>query len=240
MKCEDLPVELRGLEPLTPCLQTTGSTSTAVHPRRSPSPSVYPRLPGSAPVAVLPCCTPLPSARTGGFREIAAYSEVYERRGGAGMTIAVEEKRVRSLFDRVEAVEDVARTLPENDERRAKLLAVSNAALADEGTIRPVIAARLLGLSEKTVRAWVSQGVIVAAQRTPRLLLDLQSVHQISHIVRGLRAHGKDRDLLDEVWRRLNDAVLLERADLQESIEQMHRGEGRVLRPIGGNSPTSR
>jgi hypothetical protein len=45
------------------------------------------------------------------------------------MTIAVEEKRVRSLFDRVEAVEDVARTLPENDERRAKLLAVSTAAL---------------------------------------------------------------------------------------------------------------
>ncbi len=162
------------------------------------------------------------------------------REGGIAMSVAIEEKRIRSLFDRVETVEDVARTLPEDDERRARLLEVSNAALADEGTIRPVIAARLLGLSEKTVRAWVSQGVIVAAQRTPRLLLDLQSVHQISHIVRGLRAHGKDRDLLDEVWRRLNDAVLLERADLQESIEQMHRGEGRVLRPIGGNSPTSR
>ena len=73
------------------------------------------------------------------------------------MTIAVEEKRVRSLFDRVEAVEDVARTLPENDERRAKLLAVSTAALADEGTIRPVIAAKLLGLSEKTVRAWAER-----------------------------------------------------------------------------------
>ena len=82
--------------------------------------------------------------------------------------------------------------------------------------------------------------MIAAAQRSWRLLLDLQSVHQVSHVVRNLREHGKDRDLLDEVWRRLNDAVLLERADLQESIEQMHRGEGRVLRPIGGNSPTSR
>jgi len=69
------------------------------------------------------------------------------------MTIAIEEERIRSLLDRVEAVEDVARTLPEDDERRVKLLAVSSAALADEGTIRPVIAARLLGLSEKTVRA---------------------------------------------------------------------------------------
>lgn len=151
------------------------------------------------------------------------------------MSIATEERRIRSLFDRVEAVEDVARTLPEDDERRTRLLDVSNAALADEGTIRPVIAARLLGLSEKTVRAWASQSVITVAQRTPRLLLDLRSVHEISHIVQQLREHGMDRDLLDEVWRRLKDAALLERADLQESIDQMHRGQGRVLRPIQEN-----
>lgn len=148
------------------------------------------------------------------------------------MSIAIEERRIRSLLDRVETVEDVARTLPEGDERRARLLDVSSAALAEEGTIRPVIAARLLGLSEKTVRAWASQGVLATAERTPRLLLDLRSVHEISHIVGELREHGRDRDLLDEVWQRLSDAALLERADLQESIEQMHRGQGRVVRPI--------
>lgn len=151
------------------------------------------------------------------------------------MTIAIEERRVRSLFDRVEAVEDVARTLPEDDERRATLLQVSHAALADEGTIRPVIAARLLGLSEKTVRAWAAQGALTVAQRTPRLLLDVQSVHVISHIIRDLRALGKDRDLLDEVWRRLSDAALLERPDFSESLGQMRRGEGTVLRPLRQN-----
>jgi hypothetical protein len=151
------------------------------------------------------------------------------------VTIAIEERRVRSLFDRVEAVEDVARTLPEDDERRATLLQVSHAALADEGTIRPVIAARLLGLSEKTVRAWAAQGALTVAQRTPRLLLDVQSVHVISHIVRDLRALGKDRDLLDEVWRRLSDATLLERPDFSESLGQMRRGEGTVLRPLRQN-----
>ncbi|MDX6389778.1 MAG: hypothetical protein QOJ73_841 [Streptosporangiaceae bacterium] len=148
------------------------------------------------------------------------------------MTIAVEEKRVRSLFERVEAVEEVAESLADDDERRAKLLAVSSAALAEEGTIRPVIAARLLGLSEKTVRAWAAEGVLTIAQQTPRLLLDVQSVHAISHIIRELRSLGKDRDLLDEVWRRLADAALLQRDDLRESIEQMRRGEGRVLRPL--------
>ena len=156
------------------------------------------------------------------------------------MTIAFEEKRVRSLFERVEAVEEVAETLADDDERRAKLLAVSSAALAEEGTIRPVIAARLLGLSEKTVRAWAAQGVLTIAQRTPRLLLDVQSVHAISHIIRELRSLGKDRDLLDEVWRRLSDAALLERGDLQESIEQMRQGQGRVLRPLPPEDAGSR
>ena len=156
------------------------------------------------------------------------------------MSIAVEERRIRSLFDRVEAVEDVARTLPEGDERRAKLLAVSNATLEDEGTIRPVIAARLLGLSEKTVRAWAAQGVLTVAQRVPRLLLDMQSVHAVSHIVRDLRDAGKDRDLLDEVWRRLSDEASLECPGLKESIEQMRRGEGRVIRPLGKNDTTDR
>lgn len=156
------------------------------------------------------------------------------------MTIAIEEKRIRSLFSRVETVEEVARTLPEDDERRAKLMAVSTAALADEGTIRPVIAARLLGLSEKTVRAWAAQGVLAVAQRAPRLLLDLPSVHVISHILGELRAAGQERDLLDLVWRRLADAALLERPDLQESIEQMRQGRGRVLRPLREDSGGSR
>lgn len=148
------------------------------------------------------------------------------------MTIAVEEKRVRDLFDRVEAVEDVARTLADGDERRAKLLAVSDATLADEGTIRPVIAARLLGLSEKTARAWAANGVLAVAQRKPRLLLDVRSVHVISHILADLRARGHDRDLMEEVWRQLSDAAMLERDDLKESIAQMRRSEGHVLRPI--------
>jgi hypothetical protein len=155
------------------------------------------------------------------------------------MSIAIEEQRIRSLFDRVEAVEDVARTLPENDERRAKLLAVSSATLADEGTVRPVIAAKLLGLSEKTIREWAKQGVLAVAQRSPRLLLDLQSVHEVRHIVQDLRSLGKDRDLLDEVWRRLSDAALIDRPDLAESIRQMRRGQGRVLRPLGGNGTAS-
>ena len=150
------------------------------------------------------------------------------------MSVAAEEQRIRNLFERVETIEQVADTLPEDDDRRARLLAVSRDALADEGTVRPVIAAKILGLSEKTVRAWAAAGLLSTRQRSPRLLLDVPSVHAVSHALREIRADGLDRDLLEQVWRRLEDQALLDRADLQESIGQMRRGDVVVLRPLAG------
>ena len=44
--------------------------------------------------------------------------------------------------------------------------------------------------------------------------------------------NGSWNKLLAEVWRRLSDTALLDRPDLRESIEQMRRGEGQVLRPL--------
>jgi DNA-binding transcriptional MerR regulator len=146
------------------------------------------------------------------------------------MSVATEEERIRGLFERVETVEEVARTLPEDDERRAKLFEVSRSALANEGTVRPVIAAKILGLSERTVRTWAAAGLLTTRQQSPRLLLDVPSVHTVSHVLRELRADGVNRDLLDHVWHRLEDQALLDREDLQESIQQMLRGEGTVLR----------
>jgi hypothetical protein len=155
------------------------------------------------------------------------------------MSVAIEEQRIRGLFDRVEAIEEVAETLPEDDDRRARLLAVSRDALAEEGAVRPVIAAKILGLSERTVRTWAAAGLLSSRQRSPRLLLDVPSVHLISHILREVRADGLDRDLLEHVWRRLEDRALLDRADLQESIEQMRRGDVVVLRPITSEAASS-
>lgn len=148
------------------------------------------------------------------------------------MSVATEEQRIRNLFERVETIEEVASTLPEDDERRTRLLAVSRDALAEEGSVRPVIVAKILGLSEKTVRAWAAAGLLSTRQRSPRLLLDVPSVHAVSHVLREIRADGLDRDLLEHVWHRLADQALLDREDLQESIEQMRQGDVVVLRPL--------
>lgn len=148
------------------------------------------------------------------------------------MSVETEEQRIRNLFSRIDALEEVAQTLPEGDERRAKLLDISRDVLAEEGTVRPVIAAKLLGLSEKTVRTWADAGLLAARQKSPRLLLDVPTVHTVRQVLHEIRAEGLDRDLLDHVWRRLEDQALLDRKDLQDSIEQMKRGEVVVLRPL--------
>ena len=89
------------------------------------------------------------------------------------MSVSTDEQRIRNLFERVETIEEVAVTLPQGDDRRTRLLAVSRDALAEEATVRPVIAAKILGLSEKTVRAWADAGLLTTTQRSPRMLLDV-------------------------------------------------------------------
>ncbi len=81
------------------------------------------------------------------------------------------------------------------------------------------------------MRAWSDEGVLLKASESPRLLLDAEQVHRVWHLLRELRAAGKTRGLLDEVYRRLSDGALLERPDLQESLKQMRRGEGAALAP---------
>ena len=146
------------------------------------------------------------------------------------MPVDVEQGRVRALFSRVDQIDSVAGTLPNDDPRRHTLTTVVRQELSEAEPVRPIIAAGLLELTEKTVRTWVSEGVLTVAAERPRLLLDAARLHEVVRLVRDLKAAGKTRGLLDEVYRRLSDAALLDRGDLQASLEQMRRGEGRVVR----------
>jgi hypothetical protein len=148
------------------------------------------------------------------------------------MSVSTEEQRIRNLFERVETIEEVAVTLPQGDDRRTRLLALSRDALAEEATVRPVIAAKILGLSEKTVRAWADAGLLTTTQRSPRVLLDVPSVHRVSHVLRELREEGLQRDLLEHVWHRLEDQALLDRKDLRVSLGQLLNGDVVILRPL--------
>jgi hypothetical protein len=142
--------------------------------------------------------------------------------------LAEEEQAVRAALTTVEDVESVVLGMPPTDKSREVLCGVIDRTLKATPPVRPAVAARVLGLTEKTVRHWADEGVLTIKQARPRRL-DPQRLHEVLHLVRDLREAGKTRGLLDEVWRRLSDEALLEREDLQESLEQMRRGEGTVL-----------
>jgi hypothetical protein len=89
-------------------------------------------------------------------------------------------------------------------------------------------------LSEPTVRAWASRGILKIRSRKPRLLLDPASVLEVRQLVGELRQVGRTRDLLDEVYNRLADEQQLADPDLIESLKQMRRGEYVVRRRSTG------
>lgn len=149
--------------------------------------------------------------------------------------VAHETRQAHDLLGQVETLEDVASSFDEDDPRRRRLLGVVAGQLASARPLRPRIAAELLKLSEKTIRAWTAEGVLKRAEgSTSRVLLDVRRVHEVLHLVQDLRAAGKTAGLLDEVHQRLVDATWLEREDLAESLAQMRRGEGitRVAKPL--------
>ena len=83
-------------------------------------------------------------------------------------------------------------------------------------------------MSDKTVRAWVEDGLLTPRAVRPRLLLDAERLHTVLRFLVDLRAAGQDRDFRDNLWNKLQDAALLDRPDLAESLSQMNTGH---LRP---------
>jgi DNA-binding transcriptional MerR regulator len=145
-------------------------------------------------------------------------------------TLDREEQQVKGLFDRVERLEKVAGALADKPEAAAELRLVAVEQLRAAGPVRMKVAASLLSLSDRTVRTWVDEGVLTEVGGHSIRRLDPVRLHQVLHLVRELRDAGRNRDLIDAVWYRLQDVALLEREDLRESLEQMRRGE---LRPAG-------
>jgi len=144
-------------------------------------------------------------------------------------TVALETSRAFDLLERVEKIERVAGTLSDEDPRRLDLMSAVKSDLAAAAPLRPLIAARMLELSEKTVRTWAAKGVLKRASgHSRRLLLDPQGVHEVLHLVREIRQHKDSASLLEEVQRRIADATWLSRSDLADSLDQMNRGEGTV------------
>lgn len=139
-----------------------------------------------------------------------------------------EETAVRDLFARVDDVLDVARSIEDERPREAaRLVHASLGALSSAEPVRVPVAARILLVSDKTVRAWAEDGLLTPRTVRPRLLLDPERLHTVLRFLVDLRAAGQDRDFRDILWNKLRDEALLDREDLAESLSQMNAGNVR-------------
>jgi DNA-binding transcriptional MerR regulator len=145
------------------------------------------------------------------------------------MTVSTEQKRALTQVERIEQLEDVVVSLDDSDPRRTKINTVVMSEIKELSPMRATIAAQLLDVSEKTVRAWVEAGVLTPQTRSPRLLIDPARVIEARRIVRELRSKGRVHDLLDELYFQLSDRDLVRSAEFVRSAEQMRRGEGRKV-----------
>jgi hypothetical protein len=141
------------------------------------------------------------------------------------VSIEAEVSKVRSLLKRVATIEYLASTLDEGDERQAILRQLVRDELDDSPSPRPVIAAKLLGISKATVRRWVDAGVLKRAAERPRLLLDPISVHTVSKLLSDLRVAGEDQQLLDAVIYQLSDEAVLDGHDPADALQQPRQGQ---------------
>jgi hypothetical protein len=142
-----------------------------------------------------------------------------------------EETAVRDLFARVDEVLGVAHSIGDERPREAaRLVHASHGALSSAEPVRVPIAARILLVSDKTIRAWVADGLLTSRAVRPRLLVDVERLHTVLRFLSDLRAAGQDRDFRDNLWNKLRDEALLDRTDLAETLAQMNAGNVRPAR----------
>ncbi len=91
--------------------------------------------------------------------------------------------------------------------------------------VRVSVAAKMLGLSERTTRDWLAHGPLDAVPGAKPARVKTASLAQVLPAVAKLRELGQDRELLRALIDRLEDGRIRRHPRVRKSIEQMHRGE---------------
>lgn len=85
-------------------------------------------------------------------------------------------------------------------------------------------AADLLGISQPTVRAWISSGVLSAVPGSKPVRVDLLALADVKRALGLIREHLDDRQLLVHVMRVLRDRAALEGDEAREGFEDLAAG----------------
>ncbi len=91
--------------------------------------------------------------------------------------------------------------------------------------VRVSVAAKMLGLSERTTRDWLAHGPLDPVPGAKPARVSTASLAEVLPAVAKLRELGQDRELLRALIDRLEDERIRRHPRVRKSIEQMHRGE---------------
>lgn len=141
--------------------------------------------------------------------------------------MAVEDRIYTDAVEEVEHLDDARRALREGDPAEAgRLIDATRERLLHRAPPVPVaVAAKLLDVSQPTVRSWLDTGVLEDADRKPRAVR-FDSIVRVHRLLAELRERGHDGSMRAALLAHLDDELTLNDDRLQRSIGSMRRGRG--------------
>ncbi len=143
-------------------------------------------------------------------------------------------ERIAEALAAVEVLDEITESLDREDADAARDTAARarDAQLREAPPVPVAEAARLLGVSTPTVRAWAGRGVVEMASERP-LKLTLASVHAARRQLSLLRASGSSRAVVDALAQRLEDDEFVAKhgAELDAGLAALDDEDWQVVRP---------
>ena len=102
----------------------------------------------------------------------------------------IEEQAALVLFEQAQRLDGVAASTHEAGTRDTVREVVQDL-LAHAEPVRATIASKILGVDEKTVRAWAKEGLLASAKGRPRLMLEAERLYAVATLVQDLRRAGR-------------------------------------------------
>lgn len=112
----------------------------------------------------------------------------------------------------------------DDPDRRRSLDAVRDRLAARDRGVKVSEAARVLGLSQPTIRSWIEAGVLDPVPSVTPVRVDVGSLAAVKHAVDLLREHADDRRLLADVMRLLRDRAALEGEGVRQGFDDLAAG----------------
>lgn len=124
------------------------------------------------------------------------------------------------VLDDLAELEDVGRNV--DDRERRRIDRIRRHLASRERGAKVSEAARTLGVSQPTIRAWIDAGVLPVVEESKPVRVDVLALADLKRAVDLVRANLDDRQLLVHVMRVLRDRAALVGAD--EGLQELRSG----------------